>query len=322
MYKKILLIISIILVIGALVFSLWIFGSLLRPVGGGDQAVAFKVESGQSVVEIANNLRGKDLINNQLPFIIYIRLEKKLIRTGDYELSQNLSPKSIADILAGGQVKTFKVTIPEGYRIEQIGQKLENEKIISASAFIAAAKGHEGFLFPDTYEFKANVSAGEIVAKMTETFLKRTLGLNINNDTVVLASIIEREAKFDADRAKIAGVFTNRLDNNMKLEADPTVAYAKDTITYDKLSVKDQKSFEFWGKVEFFQYLKIDSKSNTYIYAGLPPTAICNPGLKSIQAALNPEKNDFFYFLQTTDGTTYYSHTVAEHEANKEKYLR
>jgi len=138
---------------------------------------------------------------------------------------------------------------------------------------------------------------------MQSNFTERTKDYQPSKDDIILASIVEREAKNDEDRAKIAGVFINRLEKNMYLGADPTIQYAKGD--WELLTSKD---------------LKIDSPYNTYINKGLPPTPICNPGLESIKAVKNPEKNGWYYFFHLQDGTTIFSKDAAEHDANKAKY--
>ena len=141
---------------------------------------------------------------------------------------------------------------------------------------------------------------------MKDNFKRRTAGLAITSKTVIIASIVEREAKKDADRPIIAGVYLNRLNSNIKLDADPTIQYAKGS----------------WAAISVSDYQNVNSPYNTYLHAGLPPGPICNPGLKSIEATLSPTDTTYFYFLTTPDGQAIYSSTLAEQNANIKKYLR
>ena len=177
-----------------------------------------------------------------------------------------------------------------------------------------ASEGKEGYLFPDTYRISAKASANEIIEKLTNNFKQKTAG-DVSQDVLTLASIVEREAKQDNERAKIAGVYQNRINIGMKLEADPTVQYGKDTN-----NAKGLVDFKYWQPISLADYTGVDSKFNTYLNAGLPPAPICNPGLKSIKASLNPEKHNYYYFFHLADGTAIYSKNLAEHNANKLKY--
>lgn len=123
--------------------------------------------------------------------------------------------------------------------------------------------------------------------------------MNLSRQDVIIASIVEREAKFDEDRPKIARVYLNRLELGMKLEADPTVQYAKGS----------------WDAIKLSDYQNVNSSYNTYLHAGLPPGPICNPGLESLQAVLSPDSNDYLYFFHKTDGHAVYSKTLEEHRS-------
>lgn len=322
MIKKIILLISILLVVAIIYSCFWVLGDLQTPAAKDAKDQVISIENGSSIWQISKKLEDEGLIKHRSPFVIYVKLRDLILRAGEYELSASLSPKSIADIVGGGQIKTARITIPEGYRMEQIAQKLAEQNVVAYNDFITAAKGKEGYLFPDTYEFHSGITAEKIVEKMTDNFIKRTSGFDISADDLIMASIIEREAKFDEDRAKIAGVFKNRLRAKMKLEADPTVFYANDNIKIKNLSEARLVKYDYWGKIAFADYLNINSPYNTYVSAGLPPAPMCNPGIKSIEAAQSPDENDYLFFLQASDGTTYYAKTSADHDANKKKYLK
>ena len=181
---------------------------------------------------------------------------------GIYYLSPDMNMMQILAILNQGKISEKKITIPEGWRREQIAQKLADELIVEKKEFLQATEDLEGYLFPDTYYFSLEKSVDKVVKKLTDNFRDKTTGLDVSRERLILASIIEREAKHDEDRAKIAGVYQNRLNEGMKLEADPTIQYIKGD--WEIINASD---------------LQLASPYNTYIYEGLPPTPICNPCL-------------------------------------------
>lgn len=210
------------------------------------------------------------------------------------------------------------VTVPEGLTKIEIADILEKKGVTSKSAFLGV-RAPEGTLFPDTYKFSLNSSADAAVQKMEDNFQRRMDGQDVPKDRLILASIIERETPNIGERPIIAGIYLNRLSKSMKLEADPTVQYAKYTDLGQAPVVDGQK--DYWAKIKASDYQSIKSSYNTYISEGLPPGPICNPGLSAIHAALNPDKTDYLYFFHA-GGNTYFSKTVEEHDANKAKYLK
>lgn len=269
--------------------------------------VIFEVKDGQGTREIAQNLKDKGLISSKFAFITFSYYSGgfRKMQPGSYLISPSMTIAQIANKIASGDVSEYKVTIPEGYSSWQIAALMEQKKIVPALEIEKLAAENEGYLFPDTYRFSLDITALQIIEKMKENFNKKTAGLGVDNKTLILASIVERESKKDEDRPMVAEVYLNRLAKGMKLEADPTINYAKKT--WDQISVSD--------------YTKIDSPYNTYLYTGLPPTPICDPGLKSIEAVLHPAQHDYLYFFHLKDGTTVFSKTQEEHEQNKKIYL-
>lgn len=269
--------------------------------------IIFEVKEGQGVSQIAQNLKDTGLVDSKFAFIVFTFYSgsAKKMQVGAYALSPSMTIPQIANKIASGDVAEYRVTIPEGYASWQIAQLLEKKKIVKASEIEPLLQENEGYLFPDTYSFSLEITAPEIIAKMKEDFDKKTVGLKIDNETLILASIVERESKKDEDRPMVAEVYLNRLAKGMKLEADPTINYAKKS--WDQISVSD--------------YTNIDSPYNTYLHTGLPPGPICNPGLKSIQAVLNPVQHDYLYFFHLKDGSTIFSKTEEEHNQNKKTYL-
>ncbi|MEK7184024.1 MAG: endolytic transglycosylase MltG [Patescibacteria group bacterium] len=247
-------------------------------------------------------------------------------------------------------LKQIKVTFPEGWRNEEMALRLQREGVIAnwseytvaTSSSAVAPKLREqyklssdasltGFLFPDTYQFVPFTEASLAVEKQITAFESRTAQLELTYDTVILASIVEREAKFDDDRAQIAGVYANRLREGMPLQADPTVQFAKVFVTEqacleappsDSLAgaCATFESIDWWPVVTRADLSAIQSPFNTYLHSGLPPEPICNPGLASLAAAAAPAVHTFFYFVSDTEGRAHFAKTLAEHNANVAKY--
>ncbi len=302
MNKKIILILVTIIIVIVVGFIIFFFVSL-NSKGNGEEK-DFIVKSGQSTRQIAENLEKEGIITSATVFTLYTRFKGELIQIGVYRLSQSQSMKEILEILASGKASEYLITIPEGWRITQIDKHLANKGVFNAGDLVKIASTDEGYLFPDTYRFLPKTQSSDIREEMLKNFTKKTSNLDITDEIVIIASIVEREAKFDEDRAKIAGVYLNRLEKGMKLEADPTIQYAKGN----------------WNPIKISDYRNEISPYNTYINKGLPPGPICNPGLASIEAVLNPEKNGHLYFFHKDDGHAVYSRTLQEHEENLEKY--
>jgi UPF0755 protein len=265
----------------------------------------FVIEPGSSSSSIAERLTNEGLIRNSFGFYVYLKITRSTILPGTYELSPAQSATSIANSITSGKFKVAKVTIIEGWRVSQIADYLINDKKLKNVAdFADVAKQDEGYLFPDTYEVKVDISSKDLVDLMRKNFEDRTKDLKITPETVILASIVEREAQSDADRSPIAGVYANRIKIGMMLQADPTIQYAKGN----------------WEAVTLSEYQTIDSPYNTYLHDGWPPGPICNPGLASLKAAASPEKNDYLFFFHAK-GQTYFSKTAAEHQAKVAKYF-
>lgn len=279
-----------------------------------------EIKSGESTKVISEKLKSRGQIASAEIFLVYARLQRQPLQAGIYRITGNSSTKTVYDLIASGKVTHQKVTIPEGYRTEQIAQVFTKAGVTKYDDFMKAANGKEGQLFPDTYYLPLNIDAASIVAMMEADYAERVKSIKPTSQDLIIASIVEHEAVKDEERALIAGVFKNRITRGMKLEADPTIQYAKDTAFVAKLSPAEQLDFKFWGKITLQADSGIASPFNTYYAAGLPPAPICNPGLKSIQAAVNPEKHDYLYFLHK-DGQIYPSKTEAEHNTNRAKVL-
>lgn len=306
-----------------IVLATWYRLELVSPAQKISTPVSFEIKEGEPSKKIANQLNQAGLVHSPLVFLFYVKTNAITLQAGFYSLNKNQSIISITQKIGGGKVSEYKITIPEGWRIEQIGQLLHGKKIVGYSEFIEVAKDKEGHLFPDTYRFSVEATAKDIVAKMEQNFSRRLSKANIGNlsqQDLIIASIVEREAKHDEDRPKMAGVIKNRLAIGMRLEVDPTVQYGKDSQLIANLGADGLINYEFWKAISGVDTKTIDSPYNTYRHAGLPPTPIANPGIKSIHAAVNPEKHNFYFFFNLPDGTTIYSKTREEHDANRRKY--
>lgn len=289
-----------------------------QPVSVAKTFTNFVIAKGSSASQIGNKLESSGLIKSALAFKIYVRLtgQSGKLQSGEFKLSPSFTLFQNITALFSGPVELW-VTIPEGLRREEIAARFATtlgKDTVFINEFLLASKGKEGYLFPETYLFPTEASAAAIVKKMVNTFSAKTQGLTskVSNlafsESVTLASIIERETKTDLERPMVAGILINRLDAGMPLQVDAAVQYA----------VGNSKN---WWPILSLADLKIDSKYNTYKYAGLPPAPIANPGLSSLKAALNPTTNDYWYYIHDTSGQIHYAKTLSEHNANIAKYL-
>jgi UPF0755 protein len=319
----------------------------LAPVDPQDSAkLVVTVAPGSTAGDIGATLQQRGLVRSALVF--RLAAEQAGVGTslaaGDYELSRSMSTNEIIQALARGQVKRgLLATIPEGWRSEQIADRLEATGFASRDDFLRAVAAPEsvpgfevvasasparleGYLFPETYEVPQKVSGTRAAELMVRMFSQRVGDpLRVQNESkltppqvLTLASIVEREAKQPGERATIASVYLNRLAASMQLQADPTVQYA--------LASRDgpaASAYNYWKDLTPAD-LQIDSPYNTYMVNGLPPGPICNPGEASIRAVLQPAQTDFMYFVATTDGsgTHLFAKTLTEHNANVAKVNR
>ena len=337
-YSIIGLILLVILILGGL--FLW---QIKIPINSNVKQTVI-IEEGDSLNIVASKLSSKGVIRSGLFFRTYMFISKKhqKIMPGLYQFSTNQNMISIANDLVSGKAADNKTTIIEGWRAEQIAGLL-SKKDFNGQDFLTEIKDIkkyqakfpylksfnqistlEGFLFPDTYQFIPDESIESILSKMltnfeTKVFNKldfKSAGKFSNlDDYLKLASIIEREIAKSEDRPKVAGLYYNRLRLQMKLDADPTVQYQKETTN----PPKDYQ--DYWQKITSDDYYKWEGNYNTYIITGLPENPICNPGFDAVNSVLNPESNDHYYFFNTKDGKTIFSSSLEEHEENQKKYL-
>lgn len=305
------------------------------PVDTSDKTeVIFEVPSGASTGKIADLLEAQGLIQNARSFKTKAKemAVDGQMKAGSYKLSKSMDVPTIINLLVAGEifVETTKVTIPEGYEVRQIVEKLESADLIDAEVFKGLLKEEpfdykflesvnrdyllEGFLFPDTYEIPVGASEKEIIVMMLNRFnavfetsyydRAEELGLSVH-DVVTLASIIEREARVAEEFELVSSVFHNRIEIGMPLQSCATVQYIlgerKDRLTYDDIAIK--------------------SPFNTYLEKGLTPEPIASPGARAIYAALYPAETSYLYFVTTekNDGSHYFNETLAGHERDAKK---
>ncbi len=262
----------------------------------------FEIKKGDSVTTIASNLKSAGLIKSVQYFRLLVRVNKLSLQAGNFKVSPDAPPNQVALILTRGKAVDKKITIPEGYRLEQIAETAG----LPVKDFLTTAKGMEGQLFPDTYFVKEGITAAELVKIMHDNYLKK-VG-NIDKDTLILASLIERETKGDAEKPVVAGILNKRMEAGWALELDATVQYFLG------------KPGAWWPNTTLLDR-KLKSPYNTYLNQGLPPGPICNPGLASIKAAQNPVDSDYWFYLHDRNGNIHYGATLADHNANIAKYI-
>jgi UPF0755 protein len=292
---------SLILVV--LVVAGWLYlHSISRPVDMSSPFDRFEIEPGTSVRAIAVRLHDQKIIRSPILFRAYVKLHDLSLQAGVYSLSPSQTVSEIAEVMTHGEEEAVKLTIPEGYRLEQIAEVAG----IPVKEFMAAAKGMEGTLFPDTYYVKQDITKEELIELMHANYLKKVGELDLK--TLTLASLIERETKHDGEKPIVAGIINKRLAEGWPLELDATIQYQLG------------KSGEWWPNTTLLDR-KIKSPYNTYLSRGLPPGPICNPGLASIKAAKNPTDSPYWFYLHDRSGNIHYGTTLEEHNQNISKYI-
>jgi len=277
------------------------------------------IPRGSGVAAIAQLLKEQGVINNPLAFRIVLRFNKldKSLKAGEYLFPARVTPKQVARILEEGKTVLYRVTFPEGLTSLEMMTMLEKEDALTGSV---SEIPPEGSLLPETYSYHRGMTRQTVVdhmqdsmqATLDELWEKRQpdLPFKTKREALILASIVEKETAISAERAKVAGVFVNRLRKGMRLQTDPTVAYG---LTLGK---------ETLGRPLTRKDLKNPTPYNTYTINGLPPGPICNPGRASIQAVLDPMKTDALYFVADGSGGHAFAETLREHNRNVAKWRK
>jgi UPF0755 protein len=312
----------------------WFFFS---PPSGPFLTKSFVIKKGSPLKKVSIELEQEGIIRDATLFMGMATLlgKKKEIKAGEYDFHSRMYPWEVLNILARGQVKQRLVTIAEGLTLSQIAQHLNDLKIVEKRTFLekafspsliislgvpysaAATPGPslEGYLFPNTYHLTSEMTCEEIIQMMVQQFnkifnkewIRRAAQLGMSQrEVVILASIIEKETARPEEKPLISAVFHNRLRKKIPLQSDPTVIYG----------IKN-----FNGNLTRAD-LQRPSPYNTYLYNGLPPTPICNPGKDSFFAALYPSPVSYLYFVSKNDGSHSFSSTMEEHNRAVLKYQK
>ncbi|OGN14731.1 MAG: hypothetical protein A3J47_00935 [Candidatus Yanofskybacteria bacterium RIFCSPHIGHO2_02_FULL_43_22] len=292
------------------------------------------INEGRGVSAIADALKEERIIGSRFVFIVYaiVTGNEKKLQAGRYVFRPGVTVPAIVRAMAEGFAESDDVviTIPEGFNIFDIDKRLAFVGLTEEGEFAKKYQNDEGQFFPDTYRFKKEGETADTVAQKMKNrlnlkFKDASIVLNtpVFNDVLIMASILEKEARREEDMRLVAGVIENRLARKMPLQIDATVSYGA-CLRYIEMSIYRNVNYKYCdvSQVPVGAEIKIDGPYNTYTRAGLPPAPIANPGIITIQAALNPAKSDYLYYLSTRDGSRIiFSKTAAEHAANRRKYL-
>ena len=292
------------------------------------------INEGDSFYTMLDSLKQENKVKNPIYIKVYSKLSENNLEVlpGEYKINEKLSLKELIELVTTHIHKqgAINITIPEGYNIDEIANKLDKENICEKDNFLKAINEYElpsyvkqdsqkrysleGYLFPDTYNFEEGVTADEIISAMIARFeevwftLLNQSTVGVTEDSIeqimTIAAMIEKEAVVDEDRALISSVIGNRLNIDMLLQIDATVIYSHgkhlDPVLY--------------------KHLEIDSPYNTYKYIGLPAGPICNPGIESIEAALNPEETNYLFYLVESEGEHYFTDSYDDFEKKKAEF--
>jgi UPF0755 protein len=277
------------------------------------------IEKGLGIEKISEKLSAENVIEHPLLFTFILRVVNRYqpIKAGEYDFLPANSPNQVIEILTSGKSVIHKLVIPEGTNSYEIIQKIKNEPLLEGEIQI---EYKDGELLPDTYYFTYGDKKQYLLNKMNSAMIKAidelwdkksaNVAFTSKQEAVTLASIIEKETRLSNERSRVSSVYNNRLKINMKLQADPTVIYA---ITEGKYELNRPLTYND---------LKFDSPHNTYLYEGLPPSPITNPGRDSIEAALNPLITNEIYFVANGNGGHEFSDSIKGHLKNVADYRK
>jgi UPF0755 protein len=309
---------------------------LFCPIKTSGDTKIIQIKPGHSFSQVATSLAEQGLIDSPNAFIILGKILGKThqIKAGQFEVHTGWSRMKLLESLIQGQEILYRLPIPEGLTWWETGKRIKQSGLVSYERFRQAVhnqtlliryglagKTAEGYLFPETYTVSnaTTTSALMVVKLMIQEFQNKTQDLvwpqhmpgfdqtrDTRYQTLILASLVEKEASLSEERRRIAGVFQNRLKRHMRLQCDPTVIYGLGP--------------DFNGNLQRDDLEDTSNPYNTYVHPSLPPGPICSPGLDSIQAALSPEKHTYLYFVAKGDGSHSFSRTLREHNQAVRKY--
>ncbi len=288
-----------------------------------DKEVTFRIPRGQSLGTTARQLDDGDIIPSRTLFILYtiLRGEEKNFKAGTYVIPLNANIRSLVILFSSGNAlrSDVTVTIPEGTNLADMSRIFTSAGLLPEGALLGEQHMKlEGYLFPDTYDFYKTATAPDIIEKMKARFdeIAQKNNLAVDERTVIIASILEKEVQTYEDMRVVAGIIEKRLRLGMPLQVDASVAYGACYATF--------LSSEYCDVSEANLALNIrrDSTYNTYTRAGLPSGPISNPGLNALRAAANPQESEYLYYLSTKEGKTIFSKTLEEHNEARARYIK
>lgn len=315
--------------------------ALNRPAQNFERTIV-EIKSGESLSDIAAKLYAKDLINSQGLFLFYVVTNNlgATLKPGVYSIPIGTSLKDLVSILQQG-TKQVKITFLEGWRVEQFAlQAAKNLKLTNYEDFVLQASSLEGYLFPDTYFVKYDITTEDLIDLLSRTFeektssiLEKKTGLAkdfSDEELIVIASLVEREARSDEDRAIVAGIIMNRLKLGMYLGVDATNQYyvpflranCPERLRFKCFSYEEALEVDWWPADMTGEELAFDSPYNTRKRLGLPPTPISSFGVSSLKATTNPLETDYLYYLSDKSGAMVYAVSMEDHTKNIIQYLR
>ena len=290
------------------------------------------ISEGQSVSAIADILTVKGVIGNRFAFVIYtiVSGNERKLQAGRYVFKPGVTIPTIIHSMSEGFAESddMVIIIPEGFNVFEIDKRLADFRLIEEGEFARKYYIDEGQFFPDTYRLKEEGETVDAIAQRMKNHLNLkfkdtslVLSVLVFNDTIIRASILEKEARREEDMRLVAGIIENRLERGMFLQIDATVAYGACLRRFKDLDISIYKYCDV-SQIGVASEIKIDGPYNTYTRIGLPLGPIANPGITAIRAVLDPIKSDYLYYLSTRDGSQIiYSKTAVEHAANRRKYL-
>ena len=318
----------LLLVVGIPIYFALLINYSTNPIDKKNTPVIVDIPTGSSFLKLTEILNDAGMIKSRILFygLAVTRRALSSIRAGEYEFNTSMTPSDVIAKLLRGEIKTYKVTIPEDFSVKEIAARLMEFKLIDEESFFELAEDKEflssvgikadsieGYLFPETYYFDRSMSTRQIMKQMVTEFRKKVtpamldrankMGFSVQQ-YITLSSIIGKESGNDAEKPLISAVFHNRLKRKMRLQSDPTAVY-------------DLENFE--GAVKR-SHLRRNSPYNTYIISGLPPGPIANPGLVSLKAALYPAGVNYLYFVLQRDGFHFFSSSLEMHNRAVSRY--
>jgi UPF0755 protein len=327
--KKILIGLGILIVLVGLIVGIFYYrlqAFETTKASGDGSPIAVKIPKGAGPLKVAELLAEHKVIDDAKDFYRWIRYYKRAVgqlKAGTLAFRDDMTPLEVLQVLKDGTPVTYKITFPEGLRIDEVAKIFEKHGLAKASEFEKRARSKdftasltvphnslEGFLYPETYHFRANTPVDEILKTLVEGYRKvfsekwrkraQEIGMT-ELEVLTLAAIVEKETGAAFERPIISGVFHNRLKQNWRMDTDPTVIYAEILATG-----------RFDGNISASD-LRRDHPYNTYRVKGLPPGPICSPGKEAIKAALYPKKTDAMFFVSKNDGTHKFCPTLECH---------